>query len=75
MNEGIRTEIREFLNSLENKHSGVKNSMHRSVVRISNLAKEANYKQRKICPKCGMECTGEICSVCNILVNLKQDRT
>jgi len=75
MNEGIRTEIREFLNSLESKHSGVKNSMHRSVMRLSNIVKDTNYKQRRICSKCGSECTGEICSVCNMIVNLKQDRT
>ena len=73
MNEGIRTEIREFLNSLENKHSGVKNNMYQSIMRISHLLKDANYKQRRICTKCGNECTGEICSVCNILVNLKRN--
>jgi len=75
MNEGIRTEIREFLNSLEGKHSGIKNSMHRSVMRLSNIVKDTNYKQRRICSKCGNECTGEICAVCNMLVNLKQART
>jgi len=75
MNEGIRTEIREFLNSLENNHSGIKNSMYSSVMRISNMVKDTNYKQRRICPKCGSECTGMICSVCNMLVNLKQART
>jgi len=75
MNEGIRTEIREFLNSLENKHGGIKNSMYSSVLRISNMVKDANYKQRRICPKCGNECTGKICAVCNMLVNLKQART
>ncbi|HSD05486.1 MAG TPA: TIGR00269 family protein [Nitrosopumilaceae archaeon] len=75
MNEGIRTEIREFLNSLEKKHSGVKNNMHRSITRISHIIKDTNYKQRRTCPKCGNECTGEICSVCDMLVNLKQDRS
>jgi cytoplasmic tRNA 2-thiolation protein 1 len=72
MNEGIRTEIREFLNSLENKHSGIKNNMYRSIMKISPLIKDSNYKKRKICSKCGNECTGDICAVCNILVNLKQ---
>jgi uncharacterized protein (TIGR00269 family) len=75
MNEGIRTEIREFLNSLEEKHSGIKNNMHRSITRISHIMRDTNYKQRRTCPKCGNECTGEICSVCNMLVNLKQDRS
>jgi uncharacterized protein (TIGR00269 family) len=75
MNEGIRTEIREFVNSLENKHSGIKNSMYGSVVRLSKMVKDTNYKQRRICSKCGNDCTGEICAVCNLLVNLKQART
>ena len=73
MNEGIRTEIREFLNSLEIKHSGIKNNMYKSIMRISTLVKDSNYKQRKICSKCGSECTGNICSVCSMLVNLKRD--
>lgn len=75
MNEGIRTEIREFVNSLENKHSGIKNSMYGSVVKLSKMVKDTNYKQRRICSKCGNDCTGEICAVCNLLVNLKQART
>ncbi|MGI0081719.1 MAG: TIGR00269 family protein [Nitrosopumilaceae archaeon] len=75
MNEGIRTEIREFFNSLENKHSGIKNSMYRSIMRISPLVRDSNYKQRRICSMCGSECTSEICSVCKMLVNLKQDRS
>jgi uncharacterized protein (TIGR00269 family) len=72
MSEGIRTEIREFLNSLENKHSGIKNNMYKSIMKISSVVKDSNYKQRKICSKCGSECTGNVCSVCSMLVNLKR---
>ena len=75
MNEGIRTEIREFLNSLENHHSGIKNSMYGSVMRLVSIVKNANYKQRRVCQKCGNQCTGEVCSVCTMLVNLKQDQS
>ena len=75
MNEGIRTEIREFLNSLENHHSGIKNSMYGSVMRLSQIIKDVNYKQRRVCQKCGNQCTGEVCSVCTMLVNLKQERS
>lgn len=74
MNEGIRTEIRNFLNSLENKHDGIKNNMYRSVMKIISSVKNGNYKQKKICSKCGNECTGVTCSVCNMLVDLKQAR-
>lgn len=75
MNEGIRTEIREFLNSLENHHSGIKNSMYGSVMKLSQIVKDVNYKQRRICQKCGSQCTSKICSVCTMLVNLRQNRS
>ncbi len=71
MNEGIRTEIREFLNRLENSHSGIKNSMYKSVLKISKTMKDANYKEKIACSNCGAECTGKVCSVCKMIVNLK----
>jgi len=75
MNEGIRTEIREFLNLLENKHSGVKNNLYQSTQRVSKLVKEANYKKKLICENCGNECTGKVCSVCNMILKLKENKT
>ncbi|MGI0056598.1 MAG: ATP-binding protein, partial [Nitrosarchaeum sp.] len=53
MNEGIRTEIREFLNSLEGKHSGVKNNLYQSIIKVSQIVKDTNYKQKIICITCG----------------------
>ena len=75
MNEGIRTEIREFLNSLEGKHSGIKNNLYQSIIKVSQIVKDTNHKQKIICIKCGNECTGEICSVCNIVLKLKENQT
>lgn len=75
MNEGIRTEIREFLNSLENRHSGIKNSMYSSIMRLAQTVKNSNYKQWRACQKCGNQCTGDVCSVCTILVKLKQEQS
>ena len=71
MNEGIRTEIRNFLNSLEKTHSGIKNNMYRSILKISSTLKDSNNSEWRICSKCGNECTGEICSVCSTLTNLR----
>jgi uncharacterized protein (TIGR00269 family) len=70
MNEGIRTEIRNFLNSLEKNHSGIKNNMYKSILKISSTIKNNNDKEWKICSRCGTECTVEMCSVCNTLINL-----
>jgi len=75
MNEGIRTEIREFLNSLENQHSGIKNNLYQSVIKVSQIVKDSNQKQKMICEKCGSECTGTICSVCNMVLKLKENKT
>ena len=75
MNEGIRTEIREFLNSLENHHSGIKNNLYKSTLRLSQIVKNSNYKQKRVCTNCGSECTGKICSVCSLVLKLKENQT
>lgn len=72
MNEGIRTEIREFLNSLESQHNGIKNSLYQSVLKVSQAVKKDNHKTKLFCKKCGSECTGEICAVCNTVSRLKE---
>jgi len=75
MNEAIRTEIREFFNSLEEKHVGIKNNMHNSVLKISQIMNESSDKEKRICEKCGNECSGKTCSVCNMITNLKKERS
>jgi cytoplasmic tRNA 2-thiolation protein 1 len=69
MNEGIRTEIRNFLNSLEKNHVGIKNNMYKSVLKITSNV-NSNNKEWKICLRCGAKCTSDICSVCSTLMNL-----
>ncbi|HEX5457344.1 MAG TPA: TIGR00269 family protein [Candidatus Nitrosotalea sp.] len=73
MNEGIRTEIRNFLNSLEKRHNGIKNNMYKSVLKISTTIKDSNNLEWRTCSKCGNECTGDTCSVCNTLTNLRSN--
>ncbi len=75
MNEGIRTEIREFLNSLEGQHSGIKNNLFNSFLKISGIIKNSNVKEKRICSNCGNECTGKICSVCNLVLKLHEHKT
>ena len=75
MNEGIRTEIREFLNSLEDQHSGIKNNLFNSFLKISGIIKNSNNKEKRVCSNCGNECTGKICSVCNLVLKLSEQKT
>ena len=65
--EGIRTEIREFLNSLEGRHPGIKNNLHNSAARISEIVGGHSTKARAACGACGAGCTGGICSVCGVM--------
>ena len=74
MNEGIRTDIRNFLNLLENNHSGIKNNMYKSILKISSNVKRSNNIEWRVCSKCGTECTSETCSVCKTLTNLGLNR-
>ncbi len=75
MNEGIRTEIREFLNSLENRHSGIKNNFSQSIIKISQILKNSNSKYKLSSLKCGNHCTGTICSVCATISKLKENQS
>ena len=75
MNEGIRTEIREFFNSLENQHSGIKNNLYNSILKISQNLRNSSHKEMNLCKNCGSECTGKICSVCKMVLKLKQNQT
>lgn len=75
MNEGIRTEIREFFNSLENQHSGIKNNLYNSILKISQNLRNSSHREMNLCKNCGSECTGKICSVCKMVLKLKQNQT
>ena len=70
MNEGIRTEIRNFLNMLEKNHVGIKNNMYKSILKVSSKIGGETGKQWRTCSNCGSACTGETCAVCNTLLNL-----
>ncbi len=80
MNEGIRTEIRENLNTLEARHPGIKYSTLRTILSIasslrvagSNSIPSAEASQKRLqgkdsaksCKVCGAVSSGEICSAC-----------
>jgi uncharacterized protein (TIGR00269 family) len=71
MNEGIRTGIREFLNSIESQHSGIKNNFYKSILKMSEILREVNNKPLRRCKNCGNQCTGIICATCRTVIKLK----
>jgi uncharacterized protein (TIGR00269 family) len=74
MNEGIRTEIRRFLNALEDGHAGAKNNMYRSTQKVAQAVRGTGSKVQVTCPGCGSRCTGDTCSVCSMVLRLKGRR-
>jgi cytoplasmic tRNA 2-thiolation protein 1 len=73
MNESIRTQIREFINTLERERPGIKYNFYNSVSKISNYlnAFPHNFDSKK-CATCGKLATSEICSVCKTLAILEE---
>lgn len=74
MNEGIRTEIRNFVNSLERDHAGIKNNMYQSILKVSSKIRNDTEKQWRKCSSCGSDCTGDTCAACKTLLNLGLER-
>lgn len=70
MDEGVRTQVREFLNSLEQDRPGIKNSMARSLERIAGAVESKGIGR---CPSCGAPSTGGTCSVCLLAARLRDD--
>lgn len=72
MNESIRTEIREFLNKLEKEHAGIKYNAYNTMVKVAKRLKDSASKEHGKCILCGRDSTNEICSVCSMMITLKQ---
>lgn len=71
MNEGIRTELREFLNGLEEAHVGAKGSLYRSVLKVAASMRDSARVEKSQCVECGMECTGSTCAACTTAARMR----
>lgn len=72
MDEGIRSEIRSMINSLEDKHPGIKYSTLNSAIKISR--KLIVYERElRVCKACNFPSSNELCSVCNVLEMIKRN--
>ncbi len=71
MNEGIRTEIRNSLDNFENKHSGIKLSLMKSMFEICENIK-LNPKQLQSCNICGYNSSSNPCSTCKTAEHISE---
>jgi len=66
MHEGLRSEVRDYLNELEAKHPGMKNVLVSSAVQVSARLSATKGPEPVACKVCGKPSTGEVCSVCRM---------
>ena len=75
-NESIRTDLRNFLNTLEIDRPGIKYNAYNSAVKISKSLKMDTSKSqtRRKCLVCNRDSSSPICSVCKNLKLLSDDK-
>lgn len=66
----FRKEVRDILNTLEEKHPGTKTAILKSLDRISGSLKKSRGSTPKRCSVCGEPCSGSMCKACSLLKNL-----
>lgn len=68
--QALRTEIREFLNKLENNHPSTKYIIYRSFEKIRPMLKSGVSTEMKECKICGEPSGKSICEPCRMLQKL-----
>jgi cytoplasmic tRNA 2-thiolation protein 1 len=66
MHEGLRSEVRDYLNELESKHPGIKNVLMSSAVQVSSRLSASKSDEVIPCTMCGKPSNSGTCSVCRM---------
>jgi cytoplasmic tRNA 2-thiolation protein 1 len=76
MHEGLRSEVRDYLNELEAKHPGVKNVLLRSALEVTSrlgaAGREGGARHAVPCAKCGKPSSQGLCGVCRMTEMVSQ---
>ena len=73
MNEGIRTEIRSFLNKLERSHPGIKYNTYGTALKL--LSSTHPSRKRRKCERCGYPSSNNICLSCKTIQMIQNNRS
>ena len=66
MDEGMRTGVRTYLNEMEEEHPGMKYTLLKSALELSEKT-IINQPQVANCSRCGFPSTSDPCSVCSLV--------
>jgi uncharacterized protein (TIGR00269 family) len=72
MHEGLRSEVRDYLNQMEANHPGIKNVMLRSSLDVISHYAKVEEKHSVPCSVCGKPSSSGICNVCRMQATLRQ---
>ena len=73
MHEGLRTEVRDYLNELEAKHPGMKNVLLRSGLEVVSRFASTQSREKSVpCKVCGKPSSSGLCNVCRMRELVKE---
>ena len=70
MHEGLRSEVRDYLNQLEANHPGIKNVLLKSSLDV--ISRYADEKESVPCSNCGRPSSSGLCNVCRMKATISQ---
>ena len=70
--QALRSEVRFFLNQLEENHPGIKYTIYHSFEKLKSLIQPPSKPEITFCRICGEPASKPICEVCNMLDRLKK---
>ncbi len=71
MHEGLRSEVRDYLNAMEASHPGMKNVLLRSSLDVISRYARSPDKQTIPCGSCGKPSSNGLCSVCRMKASIE----
>lgn len=72
MHEGLRSEVRDYLNQMEANHPGIKNVLFRSSLEVISRFAHSPGKPTVTCLNCGKPSSSGLCNVCRMQAEIRQ---
>lgn len=72
MHEGLRSEVRDYLNTMEASHPGMKNVLLRSALDVISRYAHSSEKGSVPCSSCGKPSSRGLCNVCRLKATLEE---
>jgi cytoplasmic tRNA 2-thiolation protein 1 len=72
MHEGLRSEVRDYLNAMEAGHAGMKNVLLRSSLDVISKYARSSEKESVPCANCGKPSSSGLCNVCRMRAAIEE---